>query len=108
MRLRDRGSIGKGRSSALIYLNIEVIFCRLPPLWFRTSVINAVIMKRPQQHCHPERVKMILENTDSTEHNSIDSCRVGTVQGNCAISVDLAATGPLGMRSRVRRPFFRR
>jgi hypothetical protein len=51
---------------------------------------------------------MILESTDSNERNSIDFCRVGTVQGNCAILVNLAATGPLGMRSRVRRPFFRR
>jgi hypothetical protein len=43
---------------------------------------------------------MILESTDSNERNSIDSCRVGTVQGNCAISVNLAATSPLGTRSR--------
>ena len=51
-------------------------------------------------NCHPERVRMILESTDSNERNSIDCCRVGTVQGNCAISVNLAATGPLGTRSR--------
>jgi len=43
---------------------------------------------------------MILETTDSNERNSIDFFRVGTVQGNCAISVNLAATGPLGTRSR--------
>ena len=51
---------------------------------------------------------MILETLDSNEHNSANVCCVGTVQDNCAISVNLAATGPLGMRSRVRRPFFRR
>jgi hypothetical protein len=50
--------------------------------------------------CHPERVKMILENTDSNEHNLIELCCVGIVQGNCANFVNLAATGPLGTRSR--------
>jgi hypothetical protein len=50
--------------------------------------------------CHPERVKMILENTDSNEHNLIDLCCVGIVQDNCANFVNLAATGPLGTRSR--------
>jgi hypothetical protein len=53
-----------------------------------------------QKLCHPERVKMILENTDSNEHNLIDFCCVGIVQGNCANFVNLAATGPLGTRSR--------
>ena len=43
---------------------------------------------------------MILETTDSNERNSIDFFRVGTVQGNCAISVNLAATGSLRTRSR--------
>jgi hypothetical protein len=43
---------------------------------------------------------MILENTDSNEHNLIDLCCVGIVQGNCANFVNLAATGPLGTRSR--------